>query len=183
MPAPAGTAAAPTQRSKSEKIFDPEATAQIARPTQAQKELSASGKSVKEAEENPVSKDVETSNQVDRSAVPKRADGVELLGEYEGSGFKDPRYLARRSDGSLIQLTQLLYAVLEGIDGERDLEEIAARASENFGKKVSADNVSTLIEKNLFSARIRTGTRWLPTEAEDEAGSAPRASFQIHCSP
>ena len=77
------------------------------------------------------------------------ADGVELLGEYEGSGFKEPRYLVRRPDGQMVQLTQLLYLIAEAMDGRRDLSEIAEIVGERYGRGVSADNVKTLVESNL----------------------------------
>lgn len=77
------------------------------------------------------------------------ADGVELLGEYEGSGFKEPRYNVRRPGGEMVQLTELLYLIAEEIDGKRSLEEIAERVSERVGKTVTADNVKTLVENNL----------------------------------
>ncbi|MFP5351945.1 MAG: M50 family metallopeptidase [Actinomycetota bacterium] len=81
--------------------------------------------------------------------VPRLAEGVEFLGEYEGSGFKEDRYLVRRSDGQIIQLTHLLHLVAESIDGKRSLQEIAERVSEGYGRTVSADNVATLLENNL----------------------------------
>ena len=82
--------------------------------------------------------------------APRLAEGVELLGEYEGSGYKEPRYLARRSDGHLVQLTELLYLVVEQIDGRRTHGEIADEVTELFGKQVTADNVKTLIENKLL---------------------------------
>ncbi|HEX2054310.1 MAG TPA: hypothetical protein VHJ78_11375 [Actinomycetota bacterium] len=90
-------------------------------------------------------------------SVPRLAEGIELLGEYEGSGFKEGRYLVKRSDGQMIQLTKLVYLLVENIDGRRDLEEIAARVSEGYGRKVSADNVKTLIDKNLYRDGIVVG--------------------------
>lgn len=83
-------------------------------------------------------------------AVPQLADGVELLGEYEGSGFKEPRYLARRADGVLVQLTELLYLVAEEVDGRRDHDAIARAVSERYGRSVSGDNIRVLIENNLL---------------------------------
>jgi putative peptide zinc metalloprotease protein len=80
---------------------------------------------------------------------PKLADGLELIGEFEDSGFKDPQFIARRADGQVIQLTQLLYLVAENANGERDLAEIGERVSDEFGRGVSADNVGFLIEKRL----------------------------------
>ena len=80
---------------------------------------------------------------------PKLADGLELIGEFEDSGFKEPQFIARRSDGQVIQLTQLLYLVSASANGERDLGEIGDKVSEEFGRGVSADNVGFLIEKRL----------------------------------
>lgn len=82
--------------------------------------------------------------------VPARADGVELLGEPKGSGYREPPSLVRRADGQAIQLTRLLYLVLEATDGRRTTEQIAAHASARFGKSVSADNVRTLITSQLL---------------------------------
>ena len=81
--------------------------------------------------------------------APRLADGVELLGQYEGSGFKKAPYLARRADGQTIQLSQLLYAVAEACDGRRTYDEIAAAASESFGRRLSARNAKTLVEEKL----------------------------------
>jgi len=46
-------------------------------------------------------------------APPKLAEGIELIGVYEGSGFKEAPYIARRADGQVIQLPQLLYTLAE----------------------------------------------------------------------
>jgi len=80
---------------------------------------------------------------------PRVADGVELIGESGGSGFKEPPSLARRGDGQMIQLTRLLYLVADHADGERDYQSIAALVSEQYGKTVSADNVRTLVDDKL----------------------------------
>src|SRR5436309_9742597 len=77
------------------------------------------------------------------------ADGVELIGKYEGSGFKEPPYIARRADGQVVQLAPLLYLIAELADGERTNEEIAAAVSEAIQRGVSADNVRQLVEKRL----------------------------------
>ena len=83
------------------------------------------------------------------SKAPRIAQGVELLGQYEGSGFKEAPYLARRSDGQTIQLSKLLYVVAEACDGRRTYDEIAAVASEKFGRRLSARNAKTLVEDKL----------------------------------
>ncbi len=83
------------------------------------------------------------------SQTPRLAAGIELIGEYEGSGFKEAPYIARRGDGQTIQLTQLLHLVAEHCDGTRDEREIARLVSAEFGRKVSAGNVEFLVERKL----------------------------------
>src|SRR5438477_451405 len=80
---------------------------------------------------------------------PHLSRGIDLIGKYEGSGFKDPPYIVRRADGQVIQLAPLLYLIAELADGERTNEEIAAAVSEAIERGVSADNVRQLIEKRL----------------------------------
>lgn len=88
---------------------------------------------------------------------PELADGVELVGEYEGSGYKEPHHLARRSNGSLIQLTELLHLVARECDGGTSLAEIAERTSEAFGKTVSEDNVRQLVDDRLRPLGVLAG--------------------------
>jgi putative peptide zinc metalloprotease protein len=82
--------------------------------------------------------------------APVLAAGVQLIGEAKGSGYKEAPSLVRRSDGQTIQLTRLLYLVLEAIDGQRGPEEIAGHTSRSFGRLVSAENVRTLITSQLL---------------------------------
>ena len=80
---------------------------------------------------------------------PRLAEGIELVGEYEGSGFKEPPYIARRADGQVIQLPKLLYILAEETDGQRSFDEIGSRVSERFGRGLSGENVRFLVEKKL----------------------------------
>ncbi|CCQ44913.1 tat (twin-arginine translocation) pathway signal sequence domain protein [Pseudarthrobacter siccitolerans] len=82
--------------------------------------------------------------------VPARADGVQLIGKSEGSGYREPPALVRRADGQTLQLTPLLYEVLEAVDGRRSEEEIAAHAGAASGRLISADNVRTLMDSQLL---------------------------------
>src|SRR5918993_3858868 len=84
-----------------------------------------------------------------RAEVLRRADGTELLGTFEDSGFRNPPRLARRGDGQVVQLTELLYAVAEASDGHRDLHAVAAVVSERCRRPVSAANVAYLAEHRL----------------------------------
>lgn len=49
--------------------------------------------------------------------APIRVDGVQLLGEMGGSGYRTPPALVRRADGQVLQLSPLLYLVLNAVDG------------------------------------------------------------------
>ncbi|MEN3345569.1 MAG: putative peptide zinc metalloprotease protein, partial [Arthrobacter sp.] len=82
--------------------------------------------------------------------LPARADGIRLLGETAGSGYREPPSLVRRADGQTLQLTPVLYVILEAIDGTRSVADIAERASAKSGRLVSADNVRTLIDSQLL---------------------------------
>jgi putative peptide zinc metalloprotease protein len=74
---------------------------------------------------------------------------VELAGEYQGSGLAETTYLVLKPGGQSIQVSRLLYLVLEGIDGIRAVSEIAERTSAAFGREVSADNVAYLVASKL----------------------------------
>ena len=82
--------------------------------------------------------------------VPRLADGVELLGEYKGSGYSQPPSLVRRADGQVIQMSPLLYRVACRIDGSRDLAAIAELASADLGRSLTADQVRYLITAKLL---------------------------------
>jgi putative peptide zinc metalloprotease protein len=88
---------------------------------------------------------------------PQLAPGVELIGEYQGPGFKEPPHIARREDGQVIQLTQLLFLVAEAADGNRDAAAIAQQVTERYGRTVSADNVAFLLEEKLRPLGILLG--------------------------
>src|SRR4051794_29007510 len=82
--------------------------------------------------------------------VLELADGVELVGEYEDSGFKEPPLLARRADGQMIQLSRLLYLVAAACDGRRDHEAVADAVTERYGeRRISARNVRAVAESKL----------------------------------
>jgi putative peptide zinc metalloprotease protein len=82
--------------------------------------------------------------------VPVRAAGIQLIGEAKGSGYREAPSLVRRADGQTIQLTQLLFHVLDSIDGVRDIDEVAEAASSRSGRLISGDNARTLIEGQLL---------------------------------
>ncbi|MDQ2796356.1 MAG: hypothetical protein M3Y06_04230, partial [Actinomycetota bacterium] len=81
--------------------------------------------------------------------VPQRADGLELIGEMPGSGYRQAPSLVRRFDGQTLQLTRLLYTVLEAVDGTRDYEQVAAEVSERFGRLITDEQAQMLVDSKL----------------------------------
>ena len=92
-------------------------------------------------------------------SCPSLAEGVELIGEYEGSGYKEPPSIARRADGQVVQLTPLLYSVARRVNGRCDFDAIAADVSQELGRTVSGDNVQFLIEEKLHPLGVVTSLR------------------------
>ena len=86
--------------------------------------------------------------------APRLADGVELLGEYQGSGYRQPPSLVRRPDGQVIQMSPLLYLVTSRIDGIRDAGTIATLVSDDLGRALTADQVRYLIGEKLLPLGI-----------------------------
>ncbi|HEU5427979.1 MAG TPA: hypothetical protein VFU74_13955 [Actinocrinis sp.] len=86
--------------------------------------------------------------------VPKPAPGLDFFGEYLGSGYAEPRYLVRRADGQVVQLTLLLDLALRGVDGSSDLRAIADRVTAGFGREVTAENLAFLIDNKLKPAGL-----------------------------
>src|SRR4051812_1523483 len=83
------------------------------------------------------------------SGAAVRADGVELIGEMVGSGYREPPALARRGDGQTFQLTPLVYLVLSTVDGRRTYDEVGERVSAASGRTVTGDNVRSLVDQQL----------------------------------
>ena len=83
------------------------------------------------------------------AAAPARAPGVELLGELSGSGYHQAPGLVRRGDGQTVQVTPLLYALLESLDGRRDLAQLADELGRRVGKAVAPEDVQYLLENKL----------------------------------
>ena len=81
--------------------------------------------------------------------APARADDVQLLGTMVGSGYRTPPSLVRRADGQTLQLTPLLYEVLDAADGRRSCAEIAAVVGQAMQRAVPDDVVATVIDQQL----------------------------------
>ena len=81
--------------------------------------------------------------------APTRVDGVQLIGEMVGSGYRTPPALVRRGDGQVLQLTPLLYLVLNAADGRRGCAEIAELVGRGLGRSVTEADVRTLVDSHL----------------------------------
>jgi putative peptide zinc metalloprotease protein len=80
---------------------------------------------------------------------PARAQGVQLIGEMAGSGYRRPPSLVRRADGQTLQLTPMLYQVLCAMDGERTYADVAEVVSQRIGKLATARDILFLSESKL----------------------------------
>ncbi|WP_131787046.1 hypothetical protein [Protofrankia symbiont of Coriaria ruscifolia] len=95
-------------------------------------------------------------------AVPRRpvpAGGLQMLGEFTGSGLRNRAFLVRRCDGQVITLTDLLVNIVDAADGSRDIPAIADRVSAVSGRMVSADNVEYLLTTKLIPLGVIAGGR------------------------
>lgn len=71
-----------------------------------------------EAESEPPQSDAARSARPQSGAdarVPRLAD-IELIGEFADSGFKEPPFIARRSDGQVVQLPVMLYCAVTSFE-------------------------------------------------------------------
>lgn len=109
-----------------------------------------------------------------RAVVPRLSAGLRLHGEYQGSGFTEPKYIARRGDGQVVQLTRLLHLTASAVDGERDTHAIARLVSAEFGREVSAENIAYLVENKLDPMGIT-----VPEGQEDDRAGGPRSDLLL----
>lgn len=91
------------------------------------------------------------------SVPPRLAEGIQFLGEYQGSGTVQSQHLLRRRDGGVVAVSRLLYLVASAVDGRQTLDEIAARVTPQVGRTVSAGNVAYLVERKLRPLGVMEG--------------------------
>ncbi|MDP8905217.1 MAG: DUF3105 domain-containing protein [Chloroflexota bacterium] len=110
--------------------------------------LEASSGQVPGSDESVAANSREGANNRRRTWRPARAASVTLVGQLKDSAFADPQFLVQR-DGKYVQLSELLYRVMELADGTRTLGQIATRVNASTEWEVGADQVAELIEKRL----------------------------------
>jgi putative peptide zinc metalloprotease protein len=104
-----------------------------------------------------------TADPADLAWPPRLAHGAELLGEFKDSGATEPPSLVRRADGQVIQLSRLLYLVASLLDGSSGPDVIAAKASADLGRTLSADQVGYLVTAKLAPLGLIARPATLPT--------------------
>jgi putative peptide zinc metalloprotease protein len=110
-------------------------------------------------------------------AGPRRSDGLELLGETQGSGYVESTFLVRRDDGQVVQLSQLLYVTLEQLDG-RPAAAVAEQVSAAVGRGLTAEGVDFLVEHKLGPLGLVAAPASAHTAAT-EAARAPDAVLTL----
>ena len=83
------------------------------------------------------------------SPTVRLVEGTRLCGEFEGSGRTDPPCLIQRGDGSLVEVSPLLYLLAGSVDGSRQPPEIADVMTAALGRRMSASDVSYLLDHKL----------------------------------
>ncbi|MFF5128852.1 hypothetical protein ACFY41_18235 [Streptomyces syringium] len=85
--------------------------------------------------------------------------GMELVGEFEDSGYREPPHLVCRPDGQVVRLPILLYQVVRALSappaGQRTAA-VAEELSRETGRQFTADHVAFLIDKKLAPLGITT---------------------------
>ncbi|MGW3628875.1 hypothetical protein ACWD7F_01700 [Streptomyces sp. NPDC005122] len=99
--------------------------------------------------------------------VPHRTHGLQTLGEYQGSGFTDRRYVVRRGDGQVLLLSRLLYLVVSSIDGTRNTETICHRVCGRYGAEVTVENIAYLISNRLTPLGVTVPLGEPPQDCDD----------------
>ena len=78
-----------------------------------------------------------------------RGTGVESLGQVQGSGLREPTYLVRRSDGQVVQVSELIHLVLMQLEAGRTSGEAAIAVSEAFGRRLNVAGLDHLVRAKL----------------------------------
>lgn len=95
-------------------------------------------------------------------APPGLVAGMELVGEFEGSGYREPPQLVCRPDGQIVRLPPLLYRVVRALAGPLPpgpgpaMARIAADLSEETGRSFTEEHIVFLIDKKLAPLGITT---------------------------
>jgi len=118
--------------------------------------------------------------QQDQAAESARlVPGVRLLGEYQGSGFVEPRYRVARSDGQLLHVSRLLFLVATALRESRSPTSAAQQVSAAYGRTLTPDGLVLLIEHKLQPMGLARVDRPAPPGAAvpPAPGPSPAPAF------
>jgi putative peptide zinc metalloprotease protein len=118
----------------------------------------------------------QTDHLIDRDAAApsgwRAANGLQHLGLVQGSGLTQPTYLVRRSDGQVVQLSELLHLVLVHLDPDRSGRAVAAAVSDGYGRQLAEDGLAYLVTQRLQPLGLVDGPR---RDVKAERGQATPA--------
>lgn len=109
--------------------------------------------------------------------LPRLAQDIELLGQYQGSGCTEPPYLIRLSDGRMLEVSWLLHLVASALRHEADLRAVAARVTAECGRPISPNSVMYVIEAKLRPLGIVEESASPPTAA---TAAPPVLGLAVH---
>jgi putative peptide zinc metalloprotease protein len=81
-------------------------------------------------------------------AVPRRAAGVTPVGPLQDGGFVEPQWLVRRHE-RFVQVSELLYRVVELANGVRTFDDIARELTATTEWEVAAGDVALIVQRRL----------------------------------
>ncbi|HEX8036256.1 MAG TPA: hypothetical protein VF510_20530 [Ktedonobacterales bacterium] len=115
-------------------------------------------------------------------AAPRRpalAPDVQLLGVLPSTGFKDRQWLVQRGN-RFIQITEVLYRTLEQVDGNNDLDQIAAGVCVAIDRTVTPEQIAQLVHTRLIPLRL-VAPVGMPTSADKPPSMAmPPSALQLN---
>lgn len=105
---------------------------------------------------------------------PRLGSHVRLLGLDQGREFPNQPWLVERA-GQTRRMPDVLYRIVEQIDGERSLAEIATGVSATTGRRVTVDNVRQLISTKLIPSGLVAEAAAPAREHPDTTGESRRS--------
>jgi putative peptide zinc metalloprotease protein len=94
-------------------------------------------------------------------------EGTELVGEFKSSGYREASRLVGRSDGRLVRLSTVLYAVVTVLDrhaktermgGREMLSRVAEEVRDKTGLELTSDHIAYLMDQKLAPLGITTNS-------------------------
>jgi putative peptide zinc metalloprotease protein len=77
----------------------------------------------------------------------RRVEGLDVLGQAQGSGLREPSYLVKRADGQVVQLSELLHVVVREVSADRDAARVAEAVSAAYGRTLTVEGLTRLAQK------------------------------------